>query len=112
MSGVRSRRREPAGKTSSSEVESAGRTILNVVRAAEASREGAAAETAAHHADADEEDETTMEGAGAVPVSTPESADSTRVWRHTMWRTHRTELCVRHAYKGARTPRKSQLVGS
>ena len=41
----------------------------HVVPAAEASHEGAAAETAAH--DADKEDETATEGARAVPAPLP-----------------------------------------
>ena len=47
----------------------------HVVPATEASHEGAAAETAAHHAD--EEDETAMEGARQFQHH--ESADSSRV---------------------------------
>ena len=41
----------------------------HAVPAAEASNDGAAAETAAHHADA--EDDTAMEGARAVPEPPP-----------------------------------------
>ena len=53
--------------------------------------EGAAAETVAHQAD--EEDETAMEGTRA----TSEFADCSRVGGYIEWRTHITELGVRHA---------------
>ena len=61
---------------------------------ADASHEGAAAETAAHYAD--EEDETAME-AKAVPAPLPSQATARESWMHIEWRTRLKEHGARHA---------------
>ena len=71
------------------------RAPSHVVSAAKASHAGTAAETAAHHAD--EEDETAVEGAKAVPVPLPSQPTARELEAHREAHTHRTELGARHA---------------
>ena len=66
----------------------------NVAPVAEASGEGGSAEKATHRAD--EEDETAMEGARAVPAPHSESVGQLESWKQIGWRTHHTELDARH----------------
>ena len=88
--------RQPAGKAVSPRLNPLI-AASHVVRAAEASREGASAETAAHHAD--DEDDTAMEGARQFQHHFGVSWQL-ESWRHIERRTHLTKLGAMHACEG------------